>query len=583
MKQSPWRSSLFMKVITVFLMVIAPLYGAGIWVNQQAKSNLMEETANSMLSRVDFYLLDFEAEISRMRQLQREFIVDQDLQNLSFTSHMLDYYEWTRMVLRIQDKLQALKSVSAYIETVNVHILTINRTISSDSAITSQLAPAYKEIAALLQAAPHHMLFWRDQVVLRLDYPDLLPEGKSVRYALDVQLSTAKLSQSLSQFIDYKQSGAVIIAPAQNRTISSQPDHPIVGLLAAGETNLQQDDPKRLFFETIDDTKYLVAYKYSQSLDLYLAIYMPEREVMGKLDAYAYFLWVLSLLSVLIIVIFSTRIYRIIHKPVRSLIMAFSRIEQGRMQPVEVPSNQDEFRLLYERFNQMVDNLNVLIHEVYEQTIRAQSSELKQLQSQMNPHFLYNTYFTLYRLAQIDDRETVLQFSRYLGDYFQYMTRNATEYVPLKDELAHTKTYIQIQNIRFSNRIEVELEPLPEEAMELVVPKLIIQPIVENAFKYALEQKEEDGIIRISFAVDAQYIRIYVEDNGDELNELNLQELRQYLLLSGDEAERTGIRNVHRRLTIMFGADSGLQLSRSSLGGLCVQLNLKRLGPERKE
>src|SRR5690606_5383170 len=122
-------------------------------------------------------------------------------------------------------------------------------------------------------------------------------------------------------------------------------------------------------------------------------------------------------------------------------------------------------------------------------------------------------------------------------------------------------TYIQIQNIRFSNRIEVEVDSLPEEAAELIVPKLIIQPIVENSFKYALEQKEEDGIIRLSFALDEQFVRINVEDNGDELNEHNLQELRQYLLLSSDETEQTGIRNVHRRLMIMFGSDSGLRLS----------------------
>lgn len=579
MEQNPWSSSIFIKVVTVFLLVIAPLYGAGLWVNQQAKSNVMEETANSMLSRLDFYLSDFEAEIKRMQLLQQAFLVDRDLQNLSFTSHMLDYYDWTQMVLRIEDKLLALKSSSAYIDTVNVHILTIDRTISSDTAITSHLKPAYAEIAELLEAEPFDLLFWRDQVVLRLNYPDLQPEEKPVRYALDVQLSVDKISRSLSKFIDYRQSGAVFIAPAQQRTISSQPGHPIVEKLTAAESPLRQQDGSHLSFEKAEDIKYMIAYEYSPYLDMYMAIYVPERELMGKLDAYSYFLWALSLLSLLVILIFSSRIYRIIHKPIRSLIMAFGRIEQGRMQAVEVPRQRDEFAVLYTRFNQMVDNLNVLIHEVYEQTIRAQSSELKQLQSQMNPHFLYNTYFTLYRLALIDDRETVIQFSRYLGEYFQYMTRNATEYVPLREELAHTQTYIQIQNIRFSNRIEVEVDSLPEEAAELIVPKLIIQPIVENSFKYALEQKEEDGIIRLSFALDEQFVRINVEDNGDELNEHNLQELRQYLLLSSDETEQTGIRNVHRRLMIMFGSDSGLRLSRSSLGGLCVQLKLKRLDP----
>src|SRR5690606_13977204 len=99
-----------------------------------------------------------------------------------------------------------------------------------------------------------------------------------------------------------------------------------------------------------------------------------------------------------------------------------------------------------------------LIHQVYEQQLRAQSSELKQLQSQINPHFLYNTYFILYRLAKLNDNESIARFSHYLGDYFQYITRNASEDIPLEMEFKHAMTYAEIENIRFNNRIQVHFE-----------------------------------------------------------------------------------------------------------------------------
>nr|WP_240545842.1 sensor histidine kinase [Paenibacillus artemisiicola] len=277
----------------------------------------------------------------------------------------------------------------------------------------------------------------------------------------------------------------------------------------------------------------------------------------------------------LIIAVFSTWIYRLIHKPLNKLVFAFRKVEDGYLEPTVLPTGQDEFRYLFEGFNSMVVKLKELIHKLYEQEIRVKSSELKQLQSQINPHFLYNTYFILHRLAKMDDIENVILFSQYLGEYFQFITRNGAAEIPLEDEVKHGRLYVEIQQIRFSNRIDVEFDELPEGCRQVMVPKLILQPILENAYKYGMERKKDDGLITVKIRQDDAAIRISVEDNGAGMTDEELGKLQSQLGLQLEGGEITGLRNVHRRLQLQFGKDSGLRLHHGSEGGLRVDVTIR--------
>ena len=120
-----------------------------------------------------------------------------------------------------------------------------------------------------------------------------------------------------------------------------------------------------------------------------------------------------------------------------------------------------------------------------------QNIELKQLQSQINPHFLYNSFFNIYRLAKDEDYENLTCFTQYLGSYYQYITRSASDEVSLLDEYNHAKTYCNIQQMRFHNRLELKMAPLPEAFAGYRVPRLIMQPIIENAFEHGLKTVEK--------------------------------------------------------------------------------------------
>ncbi|MFC0212936.1 sensor histidine kinase, partial [Paenibacillus chartarius] len=271
------------------------------------------------------------------------------------------------------------------------------------------------------------------------------------------------------------------------------------------------------------------------------------------------------------------RVY-FIHKPLLTLVKSFRRMEGGDLDFAVEHESKDEFGYLYGRFNQMVANLRSLIDQVYRHKIMTQRAELKQLQSQINPHFLYNSFFILNTMAKTGDVERIEEFTTMLGEYFRFVTRNASDEVSLKQEIHHARMYTEIQELRFARRIRVQFDSLPQEMEQIAVPRLIVQPIIENAFEHSLEKMKRNGWIVIRFESEETEIRIVVEDNGASLTDETLQSIA-YTLDSGDDhTETTALVNIHRRMKITFGEDYGLRVSRSELGGLKVILSFPFTG-----
>jgi two-component system sensor histidine kinase YesM len=308
-----------------------------------------------------------------------------------------------------------------------------------------------------------------------------------------------------------------------------------------------------------------------------LVLYMPEEQILGPLDKYRTWFWILSVISLAVVFAFSYWIFRLIHFPLRKMVRAFRKVERGDLSLSIEHRNYDEFQYLYGQFNLMVSKLRHSIQEVYESRIMAQQSELKQLQSQINPHFLYNTYFMVHRMADAHDVENVAKATKYLGEYFQYITRNSSDEAPLAEEWNHTLAYLEIQQLRFHNRIEARVSDLPPDVGSAFrIPRLLLQPLVENAYSHGLKSIISGGIVAMSLEARANgVLAIAVEDNGEELTDERLSDLERKLNAEWDgRIEKTGLLNVHMRLLLKFGEGYGLKVSRSALGGLKAVIEL---------
>lgn len=572
-----FKWTIFPKLVLALMLVVTPLYGIGLYMNESGKSRLNEEMSKSLTSRVGFHLNSLEIEHEHMMNLLQQSLRTKDIQQITFMSETMSLFEFTEVIRRIQEQLVQLKGSSVYAKNVSAHIMTLGRTLSTEHSITDELGSDFEAVRELSETGGSGLLYWQDRLFLAASYPGVEGIQRRPGFIVVVELDQTAIRQALQPFhTDYEQSGAALFYLEQGLVLGRDRGSPMLDRLnTVLASKYNAEDYNGLEELEEDGTNYLFVYQYSPILGGYFTAYLPRDEFLGPIHQHRTMLWVLSILAGLLCVLYAYWLYRLIHRPLQHLIKAFRKVEKGKFEPVELPQPNDEFLYLFQRFNSMTDRLNVLVHQVYEQRLREQSLELKQLQAQINPHFLYNTYFILYRLAKLNDNESIARFSQYLGEYFQYITRNGAEEVPLELELRHSKTYVEIQNIRFKDRIAVEFGEPPQEARGLTVPRLILQPIIENAYKYGLEVKRKNGKIRVKLELDHTMLTITVEDNGEKLTEESIASVQEAIARNGGEMELTGLLNVHRRLLIRYGECSGVRVSRSELGGMKVVLRLQ--------
>lgn len=213
-----------------------------------------------------------------------------------------------------------------------------------------------------------------------------------------------------------------------------------------------------------------------------------------------------------------------------------------------------------------------------------QQAQLTALQSQINPHFLYNTLESIRGQALIDDNDEIADMIEALASFFRYSISRSGNLVTLRDELVNIENYMLIQRYRFNNRfsLAIEIEADEEEILDQLIPKLSIQPIVENAIFHGLEEKMEDGTITIEAYFTASNFILMVSDNGCGMSHEDLAKLNAKIqtppLTKNSSARKTGIGlpNINKRIELLFGPEYDLHVYSSPGYGTDVELILPR-------
>ena len=279
--------------------------------------------------------------------------------------------------------------------------------------------------------------------------------------------------------------------------------------------------------------------------------------------------------STLLIALMGGALFIMIKQPLSRIQESIARVENGDFTTRVAPTWSREFQAMFDHFNKMTMRIRQLIDRECELQRLNARAEIKQLQYQINPHFLYNSYFILRAMLIDEDYESALEMSDLLGQYMRYITNPNPGYATLRDEILHSSQYMRIQQIRFANRIEIREEACPESLLDLRVPRLILQPLIENAFEHGLKQRMEGGILYLHYRCEADALEIFVEDNGSATDETiaRVQGMLadEYLMAGG---ETVALANITRRLRLIYGEDGILQVFRSALGGFCAKIRI---------
>lgn len=204
-----------------------------------------------------------------------------------------------------------------------------------------------------------------------------------------------------------------------------------------------------------------------------------------------------------------------------------------------------DFQILFDNFNLMAESLSSYVNDNYIKQLSLKEAEFKLLQSQINPHFLYNCFSTLNFLCKSSDNKLAAKFSKSLSSYYYYIQKNKGMFVSLENELDFLNKYIEIQQMRFKNRVEIIREGELKEYKNLMVPKLIFQPIVENSYKYCFSETDYSGKLFIKIEEIPNYVRVTIYDNGVISNN-QFDEICKKIKPANEEV--SAIYNVYSRL-----------------------------------
>jgi len=263
-------------------------------------------------------------------------------------------------------------------------------------------------------------------------------------------------------------------------------------------------------------------------------------------------------------------------RPIKRLSKAMGQVQKGDF-AVRVPNKRkDEIGELTESFNYMLEEINTLIRQVYQEKIAQKNAEVQALQAQINPHFLYNTLdsinWMLIDRGEYDISDIILS----LAGLMRYSIEDENAFVPLEKEIGYVQCYLKIQKNRLEERLEYDLET-EENLADEQVPKLILQPIVENAITHGIESRNRKGMIRILIKDLGDEMLITVEDNGIGMTLKQLNHLRDEVPdIEREGHTGIGVRNVNRRIRLHYGEAYGISIESTYGKGTIVSLRIPK-------
>lgn len=535
----PKRKSVFLKVGFIFLAAAIPLSIAAAFLFSWQIKSMDEAMVSNFQRTITQNYNNMIKELEKVDVLCLDGVYDESAVMLASSLPIMSDYEKTVTVNRLFSRLKILKNSSEYIKTLRMYFPVYGKVLTSDSELIP-FAGSISEVEGYYPEELRSRYQMKDGNMYSVYLPaGSVPEDQKFNCILVIEFDIRAIELDLGGEI---------------------PDD--------GKFMLMNKDGQRVAGEELEEKSWVVKLT-SPINDMTLTGMLPASGMNSQVKLLRTLLVLYSIALILFVLVIVGVLAKFIRSPVRKLMKALESVEQGNYGVRLAEIRRDEFGYLNHSFNQMAGKIEYLVDQVYREKILNQEAELKQLQSWINPHFLYNSFFSISNMARLEDHENIKRFSEYLGKYYQFVTKvGLQESVALADEVECCKVFVNIQEMRFGAYLRVMFQELPEICSNWRIPRLIMQPFIENAFQHGLSSVEEQ-ILKVSFVMGEQEDEsiIIIEDNGiitdDQIRALNE---------SLNQEKTTGITNVHRRLKLYYGEKAGVKIERSTLGGLLAKI-----------
>ena len=264
--------------------------------------------------------------------------------------------------------------------------------------------------------------------------------------------------------------------------------------------------------KTVDGADYMISTR-TNSYGWRIIAMMPMAGISGELYGFSFITLIFILVNGLLMFLGVSVISRLVTQPINQLVTTMEKVKGGQLEPAGMRTSNREIATLKEGYNVMVDEIHELISKVVEEQEMIRKSELKLLQSQIKPHFLYNTFDAISSLALMNKNREVYEAMLALGSLYRTNLSSGNEVIRISDEVEAVRNYIKILKIRYDDVFTANIH-VDERACPMLIPKLTLQPIIENALYHGIKPKGEPGNIDVNIAVEGEELVIKIRDDG---------------------------------------------------------------------
>ncbi len=261
-----------------------------------------------------------------------------------------------------------------------------------------------------------------------------------------------------------------------------------------------------------------------------------------------------------LVVLLSYYIPLSITRPIRKLSEVTDQVAKGNLTVRSDVKTGMEVSVLSNSLNTMIDKINELLEQITKEQVRLRKAEFELLQSQINPHFLYNTLDAIIWLAEAGEQKKVVSMVGNLSEFFRTSLNQGKDIISIREEIQHVRSYLEIQQVRYQDILKYEIQ-VPKELNKYMIPKITIQPLVENALYHGIKNKRGPGRITVGAKREKEYFVIFIEDNGIGINKERLEQVRNKILYKTSAGNDIyGLYNVNERIRLNFGEKYGISI-----------------------
>lgn len=558
------RFNTFTKIITLVLLLLIPLVGLYWFSNQTSLRVVSDEIEKSMYKDLTNFAAQTDSIAGQLSKAGLILSEDLNVRALEFIE-IMTLYEQTNEKLKIDDKLKLVVASSTWDTTLSIYAPDTNTFVSTNVSNVFDSKQLERNFSRVWKPTTGLPSFYRGQqrFVRHITEP-FNSSLEDARLIVEISFPATELIKALDRFKKGGNGDPFFIST--NYSVI----HAIDANLKLQKELLAQLDLKTLAKHpfsriTLGGSEYAVSCVWMPELRQYLVDYIPIQDVVRPITTNSYLFYI----SIFFLLIGSTIaayfLYNTVQVPIRELIRGVRRVKRGDYTTIDVLHPNNEFHFLLVSFNDMATQIEQLIQNVYLEQIASRDANLKQLQSQINPHFLYNCFTLIRSLTRLGEKETVMQLTMHLSKYYRYTTYSDRQTAELREEINLVQSYLAIQAIKVQD-LKYNID-IPDDFAELLLPRLILQPLVENAVLHGIEPVG-CGTIHISAYVSDGFNIISVKDDGMGLTEERLASLQREISLPPVEDKGCALWNTRQRIQLQFGKEAGLRIIRREEGGV---------------